>query len=123
MPVDRSAPPKRLPERWKRRWRSTLKLLRDQGTWHDELKPLLEAYIDDLRLAEHHRLSAERNEYVENDAGRVFAHPGFRLALDHERQALKLAVELGIPPAAQQKLGGVEASDPAPTEDDDLAGL
>lgn len=91
---------------WVDLWRSTLKILKKQDTWKPELRPQLEAYVNYLRLARNHREQAERNGFTEHpESGRVFAHPGFNLARDAEKEARAVAEVLVLTPASRRAHG------------------
>jgi phage terminase small subunit len=91
---------------WLELWKSTLKVLKKQGTWKPELRPQLEAYVNYLRLAKQHRAAAEGNDFTEHpESGRVFAHPGFALARDAEREARALAEVLVLTPTSRRAHG------------------
>jgi phage terminase small subunit len=99
MPTRRPySPPPKLPERWKKLWRAVHRQLADEDRWDDGLVPLLADYVQARKLAAEHQEAADDQPYTENDAGRAFAHPGFRLAADARREARELADLLGLIP-------------------------
>jgi phage terminase small subunit len=107
---------------WVRLWYATLDALLDQGTWRPEQRGDLEAYVNACRLSRFHREEAERDPYrVHADSGRVFAHPGFGLARDAQREQRALADALVLTPAAR-KAHGLPA-DTEPSEFDALDDL
>ncbi len=92
------------PRRWSAFRARTRGLLVAQGTWRDQDAPLLDAYVEALRAAEFHRQEATAAPYGKSGA-RVYAHPGWSLARDAEREARVLAAELVLTPASRRAHG------------------
>ena len=103
---------------WVRLWYSTLDVLLEQGTWRPEQRRDLEAYCHACRLSEFHRRQAENEPYTAHaESGRVFAHPGFGLARDAQREQRALAEVLVLTAGARKAHGVPDGSEEDPFAD------
>lgn len=110
-------PPQGLDARWLGVWRHALKVMKEQGTWAWEQRPLLDEYVAALMEAETARAQAESAPYHETDKGLLHPHPGFQQADRAARRAVVLAETLVLTPEAQ-RAAGIEGEDPdGPTGD------
>lgn len=98
---------------WVHTWQHALKVLKGQGTWAWEQKPLLDEYVFALREARTARELAEEDPYHETDKGLLHPHPGFAQADRAARRAVVLAETLKLTPEQQRKLGVKENDEPA----------
>jgi phage terminase small subunit len=108
-------------KRWAVMWDQKLKVLKDQGTWSPDLREFLEDYLWYRRQADAHRGEAALDPFFTNEHGRTFAHPGFAMAREDEREARALADLLVLTPEARRRHGLDDAQDP--DEHGDQAGL
>lgn len=99
-----------------------MKVLKAQGTWQREQKPLLDEYVYALCEAASERSAAEASPYHETDKGLLHPHPGFQVADRATRRALQLADSLLLTPAARRTHGLLEEGEDGP-EGGDQAGL
>lgn len=84
-------------DRWERIWIKTVRLIGARGmSWNAVDVGRVERYIRTLRIAEMHLLYAQAQPYVTSAHGRVQPHPGFELAKETEKDAQRIAVELGL---------------------------
>lgn len=116
-------PPEGLSAYWLGVWRHALKVLKEQGTWAWEQRPLLDEYVFALREARVSRELAEVDPYHPTTAGSLQPHPGFVQADRAARRAVLLAGTLKLTPEEQRKLvatDGSAAADPF-AEFDELA--
>lgn len=97
-------PPRGLDADWLGTWRGALKQLKEQGSWHPALKPLLDEYVRALRMA-----------YIAFEQG----EGGDR----HSKRALAYAVELGLTPKARKTIGAKKKEPDAEKPNDPFAGL
>lgn len=98
-------------KRWTTFWLATLKACQDQGTWDDLYLETLRDYVEAKRLQQRHKAEAQAAPYRRTDSGRTFAHPGFALARDAEREAREYARELKLTPTARAEAGLDEPGD------------
>ncbi len=113
-------------EPWLGIWRYALKAMQEGGTWSPPMRPLLDDYVEALRVAREHRRLAETTVQVifhkardgkdaweeelppgirrnrESDLDSL--HPGFASADREMKRAILLAGELGLTPKAQKAL-------------------
>jgi hypothetical protein len=131
-------PPKGLSAYWTNAWRHALKILKDQGTWAWEQKPLLDEYIYALRAAEDARIGFGWLDHLEEDVAseevdflalRAIA-TGLPTQWDkHTKRAAALADQLALTPRGRKAINLVtddedeEPADPfdALDEGDELA--
>ncbi len=114
-------PPRGLDAAWLAVWRNALKVLKAQGSWAGEQRPLLDEYVLALREAKSARERAELDPYHETEKGLVHPHPGFQQADRATRRAVVLADTLVLTVGAQ-RLAGIEV-EPLPDLLTDQAGL
>jgi len=105
-------PPAGLSAHWTHTWTHALKVLKAQGTWAWEQKPLLDEYVFALRESQTARELAEADPYHETDKGLLHPHPGFAQADRAARRALVLADALKLTPEQQRKLGTTSSDEP-----------
>jgi P27 family predicted phage terminase small subunit len=88
--------------REKRIWEDVESHLKAKGLWDKVYSELLERYIRALtRAAEARKEEAEEGSVTEGSTGQLVTHPAVKRARDAEHDALDLAKELLITPAAQ----------------------
>lgn len=109
-------PPTGLDSFWTHTWNHALKVLKEQGTWKWEQKPLLDEYILALREARWSREEAEKDPYHETEKGLLHPHPGFAQADRAARRAVLLADTLLLTPAEQRKLSATSSDNAAPKD-------
>jgi hypothetical protein len=126
-------PPSGLNAYWTHTWDHALTVLKDQGTWAWELKPLLDEYVFALKAAEDARVGFKWLEHLEEEVAsedvdwlvlqRIAG--GLPTQWDrHTKRAAALAELLVLTPKAQKAhgLGGEEKpEDPFDDFDDELA--
>lgn len=84
-------------KRWQKEWEFTVRRLAARaGSWAHLPLDEVEEYIRHRRLAELHRIFAERDPYPHTESGSVRAHPGWEKAQREEVQARKAARALGL---------------------------
>ena len=129
-------PPKGLSAEWLGVWRHALRVMKEQGTWAWELKPLLDEYVYALVAAERARegfawLDA-LEEYADANAGEVpeiawsvlrEIAGGLPTQWDrHTKRASVLADKLVLTPEAKRR-HGIRAEEDEPDADDPFAAL
>lgn len=113
-------PPTKIGAHWTRVWDGALKVLKDQGTWSAEQKPLLDEYVLALKEVADAREAAAGEPYKTSVHQLLHAHPGWQQADRSLKRALALAEVLVLTPKAQDALLGEDDGD---DPDDDQAGL
>lgn len=83
--------------RWLKFWRDNVRVLAARvGSWGQVDTYKYEEFIRHTRLAELHRLFAQDNPYFTTEGGAIRSHPGWKNAKAAQREADRLAVELGL---------------------------
>lgn len=99
-------------EPWLGLWRVSLAEMKATDTWKTHLRPLLDRYVEGLRLASEHRAVAEVSPFTHSErTERDYIHPGFASADREEKRAVMIAGALGLTPKALKDLGALEGSD------------
>lgn len=119
MPVPTAErPPQGLTADWLGVWRHAMKVLKEQGTWKWEQRPLLDEYVEALIEACTARDLAKEDPYHETDKGLLHPHPGFQQADRAARRAVVLADTLLLTESARRAHGLMDEEDPdAPSGD------
>jgi P27 family predicted phage terminase small subunit len=103
--------------RERRVWEDVEKYLRSKGLWEAVYSETLERYVRCLtRLADARAEEAKEGSTTEGSTGQLVTHPAVKRARDAEHDALDLAKELLITPAAQ--LRHEREAEPTGDEDD-----
>ena len=127
-------PPKGLTAYWLGVWRHALKVMREQGTWSWELRPLLDEYLFALRGAEDARNGFKWLDHLEESVAsedvdwmvlKAIA-TGLPAMWDrHAKRAAALADQLALTPRGRKAVGVAHeaetAVDPFAGLDDELA--
>lgn len=125
-------PPKRWSDRpadgidrspWRNLWEGCQRQLKEQGTWQEQQKPLLDQYVFAVKEALEHRALADEQPTAEHADGRVYLHPGFASADRAVKRAASLADLLGLTPKARKALGLLDLDDDADDQDDQPSAL
>jgi hypothetical protein len=119
-------PPAGLNAYWLGVWRHALKILKDQGTWAWEQKPLLDEYVFALRGAEDARVGFKWLDHLEESVAqneidfialRTIA-TGLPNQWDkHTKRAAALADQLALTPRGRKAVGVGEGDDTGKPED------
>jgi P27 family predicted phage terminase small subunit len=113
-------PPADFDDATKKTWRSSLKALRDQGTWQDSDRDALERYCRAVGRARGARtILASEGLIAEGSQGQPVAHPALRIAREAERDAAEYARDLLLTPRSRRIAGVAETS----SIEDELAQL
>jgi P27 family predicted phage terminase small subunit len=116
--ADAAGMPSEFVGRERRIWEDVEHYLRTKGLWNKVYSELLERYIRALTRAREARETEEQEgTTAEGSTGQTVVHPVVKIARDAEHDALDLAKELLITPAAQ--LRHEKEAEPA---DDDVPG-
>lgn len=108
---------------WLGVWRHVLKVLKEQGTWKWEQRPLLDEYVFALREAVTAREMAQEDPYHETDKQLLHPHPGFQQADRATRRAVVLADTILLTEKSRREHGLVDEEAPDATSEGDQAGL
>lgn len=109
-------------EPWLGIWRHALAEARKSGAWNPTMRPMLDAYVDQLRLYREHMAVALAEPYQTNrESGLTHRHDGFAAAEKALRMARDLARDLGLPKVAQ--LAIAEKAEEAPPPEDPFSNL
>jgi hypothetical protein len=125
-------PPAGLNSYWTGTWRRALKILKEQGTWAWEQKPLLDEYIHALHAAESsrkgfawldHLEDAVASEEIDWIALRTIA-TGLPTQWDrHTKRAAALADQLALTPRGRKAINVGDDQGDAGKANDPLSGL
>jgi hypothetical protein len=118
------SPPKGLNSHWTHTWLRALEVMKQQGTWAWELKPLLDEYVFALRGAEDARngfkwldhLEEVASEDIEWQALRQIAS-GLPVQWDkHAKRAAALADQLALTPRGRKAIGLADDEEDQPAD-------
>jgi P27 family predicted phage terminase small subunit len=113
-------PPADFDDAAKKTWRSSLKALRDQGTWQDSDRDALERYCRAVSRARGARaVVASEGLTAVGSTGQPVTHPAVRIAREAERDAAEYARDLLLTPRARRTAGVAETT----SLEDELAEL